>query len=211
VGVNKPSITTPTAGATDLGEKPTFTSSAFSGTGTTHASSDWQVTLKTDTAFASPVVQSMADATHLVSWQGGPLQPGTDYIARVRHNGSGGLQSPWSDVISFKTAAKIGDTFPPSDLKVSADAIAWADVTAPVKFINATNNYNDFFGFGVDNNLYKILKAGGAATLLGSFVGTFPAGATAIQGGCGYNGSITVLDSKGGLHAYDYSPDLNQR
>jgi hypothetical protein len=91
-----------------VGETPTFTSTPFAitGTGVTHASSDWQVTLKTDTGFASPVVQSMADTTNLVSWTPTtPLAKSTDYIARVRHNGSGGVQSPWSDVVNFKTVA----------------------------------------------------------------------------------------------------------
>ena len=91
-----------------LGETPTFTSSAFSAVGAvTHASSDWQVTLATDTTFAAPVVQSMADTTHKVRWDGGPLQANTDYIVRVRHNGAG-ISSAWSAVVTFKTKT----TFP---------------------------------------------------------------------------------------------------
>lgn len=157
--INKPSITTPAAGAVDLGETPTFTSSAFSGTGTTHASSDWQVTLKTDTAFASPVVQSMADTAHLLSWDGGPLQPNTDYIARVRHNG-GSLQSPWSDAVGFKTKAAFIPTATPGHLyKFTGPTTPPTAITVPVLVQNVAASYQDppstYFAVGIDGKLYS--------------------------------------------------------
>ena len=207
-GVTTPTISSPSAGAVDLGDTPTFTSSAFAGVGTTHASSDWQVTLATDAAFASPVAQSMADATHKVSWAGGPLKANTDYIVRVRHNGTGGVSSAWSAVVAFKTKASFIATLPASDLYLLKGTTA-TPISAPVKFINAGSCYNAFFGFGVDNKLYKITPDG-AVTLGTDFTGHLNAGASIVQGGAGYNASISVIDSKGGLHFFgtkSYVPD----
>ena len=157
-GVRTPTITSPSAGAVDLGATPTFTSSAFAGTGVTHVSSDWQVTLATDAAFASPVVQSMADATHKVSWDGGPLKADTDYIVRVRHNGTGGSSSAWSAVVAFKTkkafilAMKPGDAY-----KVAHGTTVLAPCSSPSKLINlATVGYGKAGGLaaGVDGKVY---------------------------------------------------------
>jgi hypothetical protein len=149
-----------------LGETPTFTSSAFAGTGTTHASSDWQVTLATDTTFASPVVQSMADATNKVSWDGGPLQANTDYIVRVRHNGTGGISSAWSAVVAFKTkSAFIAKAVPSSIMVLTTGAAVDRLFTSPggIKFVNAAVSYNGnhpiFFAVGTDGALYGAAEA----------------------------------------------------
>jgi hypothetical protein len=163
--IGAPKLTTGAA----VGETPTFTSSAFSATGSvTHASSDWQVTLKTDTAFASPVVQSMADTAHLLSWDGGPLQANTDYIARVRHNGSGGVVSPWSDAVGFKTKASFYPTAQPGYLyefvNPTTPAIA---ITGPAKVVNVFRNA-DMFAVGVDGKLYHAAEA---TTSLSVFAG----------------------------------------
>ena len=178
VSVNKPSLVTPADGATDLSTAPTFTSSAFSGTGATHANSDWQVTLKTDTGFASPVVQSMADTTNKVSWTPAtPLAEETDYIARVRHNGSGGLQSPWSDVISFKTEKKKADMNKPGLLYYVAysDQTLQKASTPPAKLVNFVTSYqSNHFGIGVDGNTYQLDKSNissGAWTKMASYTG----------------------------------------
>lgn len=155
--INKPSITSPADGATGLGETPTFTSSAFSGTGITHGSSDWQVTLATDTAFASPVVQSMTDTTNLVSWQGGPLQPDTDYIVRVRHNG-GGMSSPWSDVVAFKTKAVFVPVATPGWFyRYTSEADVPTQISTPAKVVNMTSSdsYDKLYTVGVDGRIYS--------------------------------------------------------
>lgn len=86
--VNKPSITSPVNGATNIGANVTITSSAYSTVVPTllHVSSDWQ--LATDSAFTTIAYQSMADTTNLVSWTAGPLLENTTYYVRVKHNGS---------------------------------------------------------------------------------------------------------------------------
>ena len=161
--INKPSITSPANNATGLGETPTFTSSAFSGTGITHSSSDWQVTLATDTGFASPVVQSMTDTTNLVSWNGGPLQPNTDYIVRVRHNG-GGSSSAWSHAVSFKTKDSFIATASVGSLYLFSDPVTQpTPISCPVKLVNIAGSYNRYlFGVGVDGKVYR--NATGTAT-----------------------------------------------
>jgi len=110
--VTTPSITSPSDAATDIGETPTITSSAFAVTGgsDTHASSDWQVA--SDSGFNTIVVQSLDDASNLESWDvpSGNLQTSTTYYVRVRHTGTDEGDSAWSAGVSFTTAAAFGPT-----------------------------------------------------------------------------------------------------
>jgi hypothetical protein len=112
VTVNTPSITSPSDAATDIGETPTITSSAFAVTGDTdsHASSDWQVA--SDSGFSTIVVQSLDDASNLESWTvpSGNLSTSTTYYVRVRHTGTTYGDSGWSSGVSFTTAASFGPT-----------------------------------------------------------------------------------------------------
>jgi hypothetical protein len=193
-----------------LGETPTFTSSAFSGTGTTHASSDWQVTLATDTTFASPVVQSMADTTHKVSWDGGPLQANTDYIVRVRHNGTG-ISSAWSAVVTFKTAKAFSAVIsPPGDIYAGNSAAA-AFLTLPVKVV-ALHVMDDTLAIGVDKKIYAGATSS-TATLTDTGVtltdfpisghssyGKYPAGFTMPDGSF-----VSTNKTVAGTHQYSFS------
>jgi hypothetical protein len=213
VSVNKPALLTPADGATDVGETPTFTSSAFSATGSvTHASSDWQVTLKTDTAFASPVVQSMADTAHLLSWDGGPLQANTDYIARVRHNGSGGLQSPWSDAVGFKTKAAFVPVMKPGHgYRIALNTGILQQCSAPVKLVNiASGVYRDggAVAAGVDGKMYVCPQARTTFTAYAPAAGASVVAVVAITdfivntGGCGWlqSDGIAVYRTSAGVN-----------
>jgi hypothetical protein len=185
--VTTPTITSPSAGAVDLGDTPTFTSSAFAGIGTTHASSDWQVTLATDTTFASPVVQSMADAANLVRWGGGPLQANTDYIVRVRHNG-GGISSAWSAVVAFKTKSSFIVSAIPGDLYRSEDAGTLAACTAPSKLISVATGNDHVVAVGTDQKVYVGANVAGALTL-------FPGAPTNVVGvAVGYDAAKSSLN-----------------
>lgn len=86
--VNKPTITSPVNGATNIGANVTITSSAYSTVvpALLHVSSDWQ--LATDSNFSTIVYQSMDDTSNLTSWTAGPLSENTTYYVRVRHSGS---------------------------------------------------------------------------------------------------------------------------
>ena len=210
-GVTTPTITSPSAGAADLGETPTFTSSAFAGMGATHASSDWQVTLATDAAFASPVVQSMADATHKVSWDGGPLQTNTDYIVRVRHNGTGSISSAWSAVVAFKTAKKFSDVLSsPGDIYAGNTSSA-AFLTLPVKVV-ALHVMDDTLAIGVDKKIY-VGATGSTATLTDSGVTLvdFPISGHSSYGGVSVgftmpDGSyVSSNKTAAGTHQYSFS------
>ena len=201
--ISTPTITSPAAGATNLGKTPTFTSSAFAGPGTTHASSDWQVTLATDTAFASPVVQSMADAANLVSWGGGPLSVDTDYIVRVRHNGTGGISSAWSAVVAFKTKNSFVAQFDAGNLwgfGAGDTAFSLRAYTAPVKLVgvNISGDYTvpENIAVGVDGKIYRGLASSGN-TALSVFT---PAGDDNISLAVSYNrdnGGWAFLKSDG--------------
>ena len=107
-----PSITSPSDSATDIGETPTITSSAFSvtnGGSDTHASSDWQIA--SDSGFSTVVVESLDDASNLESWTvpSGNLSTSTTYYVRVRHAGTTYGDSGWSSGVSFTTAASFTD------------------------------------------------------------------------------------------------------
>ncbi len=107
--VSQPTITSPASGATDIGETPTLTASAFSTNGAgTHLNTDWQVDL-TSGDFSSPVYQAMADAAQKTSLAipAGHLLAGHSYKARVRYRDNSGtpVVSDWSGLVTFSTAA----------------------------------------------------------------------------------------------------------
>ena len=109
-----PSITSPSDAATDIGETPTITTSAFAVTNEgsdTHASTDWQVA--SDSDFSTIVVQSADDATNKTSWTvpSGNLSASTTYYVRARHTGTMYGDSGWSSTVSFTTAASFFDTY----------------------------------------------------------------------------------------------------
>lgn len=95
---------TPSQDAAPDADGLTIQSSAFASTpaGTlSHTTSDWQITLKTDTTYANPV-DAATDSTDLTQWEPSGLEDDTAYRCRVRHN-SGAIQSDWSEDSTFKT------------------------------------------------------------------------------------------------------------
>jgi hypothetical protein len=105
--VMTPTITSPTSGATNIPERPTVYSSAFSvhGGADTHASSQWQIRASAGT-YTTPAWNSGEDGTNLVSVQvpADILQDGQQtYYARVRHKGTALGWSEWSPEVSFTT------------------------------------------------------------------------------------------------------------
>jgi len=102
---SKPSMTSPTDGATGVALAPTLTSSAFAMPGGgTHSRSQWQVSQLS--SFAS-VFHDSGDSTGLTSYTlpSGTLALKTGYYARVRHKEAGGAYSAWSNVVGFTTLA----------------------------------------------------------------------------------------------------------
>jgi hypothetical protein len=105
--VNTPTITSPANGQTDIPEQPTLISSGFAATGgsDTHAASQWQIRLATDT-WDTPLHDSGETATDLTSYTvpAGVLQPGqAQYALRVRHKGAVLGWSEWSADVSIIT------------------------------------------------------------------------------------------------------------
>ena len=84
-----------------------FTSSAFASTpenNLTHKTSDWQLTLKADINYASPLDTTTDNAGDLTTWPGHvALTYDTGYRLRVRYKSNTGLYSDWGESV-FVTA-----------------------------------------------------------------------------------------------------------
>jgi hypothetical protein len=106
--VAQPEILSPVDGATDIGSGPTLTTLAFltyPNGADTHASTDWQIA--TDSGFTAIVYESLADTSNLesIAVPSGTLSTSTTYYVRARHNGTTLGASPYSETVSFTTAA----------------------------------------------------------------------------------------------------------
>lgn len=136
--VDTPSIIAPADGAGDLiapeaapdADGLTIQSSAFASTpvgSLGHTTSDWQITLKDDTTYASPVDEA-ADSTDRTQWRPSGLEDDTAYRCRVRHK-SNNIVSEWSADSTFKTAdlKNVAFTSKPSVWKHLNDNTAISD------------------------------------------------------------------------------------
>ena len=74
--------------------------------GDEHASTQWQVTTAADTGFADPVWNVISEAD-LIFRLLEELDEETAYIARARHTGTLGGDSPWSEVVEFTTTPSV--------------------------------------------------------------------------------------------------------
>jgi hypothetical protein len=108
--VNTPSITSPTAGATNLGPNVVITASAFATTGgsDTHEGTDWQIA--TDAGFSNVVASVTNSTTSKLSWTAVGLAEATTYHIRLRHKGVSMGYSNWSTGTSFSTKSSYGVT-----------------------------------------------------------------------------------------------------
>jgi len=116
--VSQPNITEPPQGATDIGETPTFESTAFSVTdGTdTHAASQWRIVRTSDN---SVVDDTGEDTINLEAYtiSAGILDEGEiEYEVEVRHKGDTFGFSDWSPVSVFTTASAFFDPADPSNV-----------------------------------------------------------------------------------------------
>lgn len=102
MSIETPSITAPTANATNIGTAPNFTSSAFRSTGgVTHESSTWEVSK--DSSFGTIIKNTNKNVNSKVSWSTSGLELNTQYYVRVKFFGSSGIESAWSQPIGFRT------------------------------------------------------------------------------------------------------------
>lgn len=102
-GIETPTNSTPTNGATNQNGSVTLTASAFQwvGLSDTHASSDWQVA--TDAGFTSLVVNVTGDTSSKTSYTATGLSESQTYYWRVRYTGAANGTSAWSSAFSFVT------------------------------------------------------------------------------------------------------------
>lgn len=101
--VDKPEITSPINGTTEVPRDYELTSSAFSSTGEvdTHLSSSWQIA--TDELFNNIYLMTNDNVNAKLTYMADLLPVGTVLYARVRHKGVNLGYSDWSDTISFTT------------------------------------------------------------------------------------------------------------
>ncbi|MBN2099232.1 MAG: hypothetical protein JW753_06510 [Dehalococcoidia bacterium] len=103
---NQPSNLSPAGGAEGVSLTPTLKCSAFSSAEPrdSHDASQWRVTA-TAGDYSNPVFDSGPDSFSLrqVTLEHSLLTGNTAYYWQVRHQGSNGLWSPWSDETSFIT------------------------------------------------------------------------------------------------------------
>ena len=101
-GITAPTITSPTTGATGMGDAVAITSNAYGtfGNSETHLSSTWQVA--TDSSFATIISTSVADTSNKVSWVVSGLLVSTVYYLRVKYS-STTYTSGYSSTVSFTT------------------------------------------------------------------------------------------------------------
>ncbi len=108
ISINPPGTPVITIGNVDE-EEVALTSDAFVvGDPGTHESSQWQVAITADVTFTSPVFDSGADLTNLLSIIATGLTHNTGYIARVRYTDSNGVSSAYSSAEGFTTDTKLG-------------------------------------------------------------------------------------------------------
>jgi hypothetical protein len=113
--IEQPTITSPTSGATDIGETPTFTTDAFNcinGTDT-HASSSWYLYRTSDETL---VWSSVGDTTNLTSIDlpSGTVATSTEYRLEVIHTGTTYGDST-KGAVTYTTAASFFDWGPGDD------------------------------------------------------------------------------------------------
>ena len=109
--VNTPTVSSPTAGATNLGPNVTISASSFGVTGgsDTHEATDWQIA--TDIAFTNVIASSINDAINKTTWTANNLPANSNLYIRLRHKGVTLGYSNYSAIRSFTTKASyIPDT-----------------------------------------------------------------------------------------------------
>jgi hypothetical protein len=160
--ITTPSITSPTTGAIDIGEFPSFTSSAFGVTPSgvdTHVSSDWQIA--TDSNFTNIVDSSIGDTSNRTSYTATTgLTISTTYYVRVRYNGNT-LTSEYSNAISFTTASQFAVYWMAYNTDVEKYGESYAD-GGGVIVDNAGNR--SFIGMGQRGNSFEVHRMGTAGT-----------------------------------------------
>lgn len=107
---NRPTIVYPTNGTTRVSSSVTLESSQFSIDGSfTHTNSDWEVS-KNNT-FSTLVASSYNSVLNKLVFNIVELEEDTTYYARVRHTGSNGIKSLWSDVSTFTTVTDFDTSY----------------------------------------------------------------------------------------------------
>lgn len=126
--------------------------------GDTHLNSDWQVTTAADTGFASPVWQSLADASNKTAVQATGLTGSTAYIARVRHRDGQGNVSAYSSTVADTTLASGGvspffeDNFETGNFTKTGGGFSWtinsSNVAVTTDNPRGTDTYSAAFTYG---------------------------------------------------------------
>lgn len=104
--IGKPSLLSPSSGATDVSLTPTLVGSAFTAYPTgaaTHASTDWRIRTVGGAVAWSSMANTVDKTT--ITVPAGILSPNTQYFADVRYTGNVLGATDWSDQAQFTTVA----------------------------------------------------------------------------------------------------------
>lgn len=115
----------------------TLSTSAYSFIPSAHSSTDWEITLATDTSFSSPIYQSLLDTSNKtsISLQDKSLPDGNQLIARARHIATNGARGEWSTSYIVYT--------PPST-SFSSTSIDHTHTVSSYTNLTATHNSSDY-------------------------------------------------------------------
>jgi hypothetical protein len=165
-GIARPTIVSPTDGATGVTSSPIITGSGFlgvlpGGTVDTHAASYLEIAY--DAGFTNFAYQSGRDDQSLtefdLSQKGVVLNDGTVY-ARIMYEGSTGTLSQWSTVVSFTvTGMSIGSTLPDGGIIFGQDGGDWL-VVAPARL----RTIRSWGLYGTDTSLPNASGTNGSPT-----------------------------------------------
>ncbi|MFT2186365.1 hypothetical protein [Pseudomonas putida] len=127
-----PSVTGPQAGALDVAEQPTISTSAFVAVGAadTHAASQYRVRTANG-LYSDPVWDSGEDAVNKVSvvMPAGKLKPGLNvYYVQARHKGTAKGWSDWSPEIKITTKAAFANVIGIALLATGGGSGTWSRV-----------------------------------------------------------------------------------
>jgi VCBS repeat-containing protein len=226
-----PTVTSPSAAATNQGRNLSITSSAYASDGALHTTSDWQIsddnTFSNSDCSSGHVVFCVLNSNNLesitVDSSSGTFQsalnglnklaPNTTYYVRVRHNNGAG-NSTWSPSISFTTLANVAPNAPTNTVPTNAATNVSMNPTLTSTAYSDTDND---VHFASDWRVYEVSDCSGTpewaangsssltSIVLNSSNGTFGdalAGRTTLRAHTVYSFKVRHNDAYGGLSTF---------
>jgi hypothetical protein len=198
--VNKPTITSPAADATDVDPTATVTASAFESTDSeTHTKSRWMIEYRGATAPDGTVAGTVlydsgpVPAATSLDLTGINLPRGAKVAAKVRYKGSdAGCWSPWSDYTAFTIqgcVVQVPDTMPDGTC-LTAPCYTWAKAAGDGTLADTPQESCQLY--------VPIYAASSGQTITYNHVELAPADWTSDVGGVAVRQYLCVMNEPGG-------------